>query len=65
MNLRDGQSAVYPCDRPFRIVRADDREEEKKKKRRKEREGEEEDWSTLISLRDQHGLQGETNPQTL
>jgi IS4 transposase len=25
MKLRDGQSAIYPCDRPFRIVRADDK----------------------------------------
>jgi hypothetical protein len=36
MNLRDGQSAVYPCDRPFRIVRADDKE---KKRRRGKRAG--------------------------
>lgn len=29
MKLRDGQSAIYPCDRPFRIVRADDKKKEK------------------------------------
>jgi hypothetical protein len=33
MNLRDGQSAVYPCDRPFRIVRADDKKEKRNKKK--------------------------------
>jgi hypothetical protein len=35
MDLRDGQSTVYPCERPFRIVRVDDKE----KKKRKERAG--------------------------
>jgi hypothetical protein len=34
MDLRDGQSAFYPCDRPFRIMRADDKEENKKRKER-------------------------------
>lgn len=38
MNLRDGQSAMYPCDRPFRIIRADDKE--RKKSRRRGRKGE-------------------------
>ncbi len=31
MNLRDGQSARYPCERPFRIARADDKEKRNKK----------------------------------
>jgi hypothetical protein len=34
MKLRDGQSAVYACERPFRIVRADDKT--KKKEREEE-----------------------------
>ena len=36
MGLTDGRSAAYPCDRPFRVVRADDK---KKKKKKKEGEG--------------------------
>ncbi len=37
MNLRDGQAKEYPCERPFRIVRADDKE--KKKRGRKDGAG--------------------------
>lgn len=32
MNLRDGQSAAYPCDRPFRVIRADDKKKKRKRK---------------------------------
>jgi Transposase DDE domain len=32
MNLRDGQSAAYPCNRPFRIIRADDKKEKRKER---------------------------------
>jgi len=32
MNLRDGQSAAYPCERPFRVVRADDKEKKRNRK---------------------------------
>lgn len=29
MNLKDGESSLYPCDRPFEIVRSEDRESKK------------------------------------